>query len=323
MIELSFSKRFVATLIATLSFSCCQNPQAPVYSGDLSTRGSIPHFILVGDTQRTSLLEFWREQNDEARRAVLNKIAQEDPAFLVILGDLVFQGDDERHWRWFDGYTYAMREKQIPVFPLPGNHEYFGNHSKAFKSYFERFPHLTERLWNTFRFRTAAVILLNSNIGKLNEQELQEQDEWYQSKLKEYQGDQSIKTVIVCCHHPPFTNSTVVKDDKDVAQVREHFLEPFRNTPKAKLFFTGHCHCYEHFIEGGKHFIVSGGGGGPRQKLIVDPEKRSYEDTYKGGEYREFHFCKVVFQEDNLLVQMVKIDEALKIWSVGDEFVVN
>ena len=323
MSVLPFPKRFITVLLATVSLCCCHAPQVPVYSGELSTRGSIPHFILVGDTQRTSLLEFWREQNEAARRAVLNKIAEEEPAFLVILGDLVFQGDDERHWRWFDDYTAAIREKQIPVFPLPGNHEYFGNHSRAFKNYFGRFPHLSERLWNAFRFRSVAVILLNSNFEKLNEQELEEQDEWYQSKLREYEGEESIKTIIVCCHHPPFTNSTVVKDDKDVEQVREHFLEPFCETPKAKLFFTGHCHSYEHFIERGKHFIVSGGGGGPRQKLVVDPQKRSYEDTYRGGEYREFHFCKVVFLDESLQVQMVKIDEALRYWSVGDEFVVS
>src|SRR5438132_4853891 len=105
MARLPFPKRFIVFLVAIISLCSCSAPQSPVYSGDLSSRGSIPHFILVGDTQRTSLLEFWREQNEAARRAVLNKIAEEEPAFLVILGDLVFQGDDERHWGWFDDYT--------------------------------------------------------------------------------------------------------------------------------------------------------------------------------------------------------------------------
>jgi len=292
------------------------------YSGDTSTRQGIPVIVFVGDTQRTSVWEriIGREQNDAQRQAVIERIAKENPALLIILGDLVFQGDDQHHWELFDEVAAPIRRQSIPVFPLPGNHEYFGDNRKGFDYFFARFPHLNRQLWNAVKFGSVAIILLDSNFDKMSRDLIDGQDEWYRTRLKEYQGDDRIKTVIVCCHHAPFTNSSVVSDD---SAVQAHFVEPFKATPKAKVFFTGHCHSYERFAMFDKQFVVSGGGGGPRQELIVDRTKRRHEDQYNGGRIREFHFCKVTLEQDRLRVQMVRIDAGLKDWSVGDEFVVN
>jgi hypothetical protein len=207
---------------------------APTYSGDISSRQAIPFFILVGDTQRTSLVELpiGRAQNDSARQLILNKIAEENPAFLVILGDLVYQGDNNRHWQRFDEFTTAVRQNNIPTFPLLGNHEYFGINRKAFDQFFARFPHLNRQLWYDVRFNSVAIILLNSNFKNMSQELINKQNEWYREILNKYQHDEAIKTVIVCCHHAPFTNSTVVSDD---AKVQEHFVEPFKSTPKARL----------------------------------------------------------------------------------------
>lgn len=293
----------------------------PAYSGEISSRQAIPFFILVGDTQRTSLLELpiGREQNDSARQLVLDTIGEENPAFLVILGDLVYQGDSKQHWARFDDFAAAIRQKSIPVFPLFGNHEYFGINKKAFDHFFARFLHLNRQLWYDVHFNSVAIIFLNSNFRNMKQDLVNKQNEWYRARLNAYQNDDSIKTVIVCCHHAPFTNSTVVSDN---AKVQEYFVEPFKSTPKAKLFFTGHCHSYERFIKGGRQYIVSGGGGGPRHKLLLG-NKRRHQDVYSGGAVREFHFCKIALEQGQLRVQMVKLNEELKSWSVGDEFVIE
>jgi 3',5'-cyclic AMP phosphodiesterase CpdA len=326
----------VSVLLIALSLACTSGntgkPESagvsesggsgPTYNGDITSRKDIPFFILVGDTQRTSGFEILagREQNDAPRQLVLDKIAEENPAFLVILGDLVFQGDDPSQWERFDEFAASIRQREIPVFPLFGNHEYFGSHKKAFDLFFSRFPHLHGEFWNAVRFGPIAVILLDSNIDRMGRALVDRQDSWYKEKLAEYEKDSGVKTVVVCCHHAPFTNSTVVSDD---AEVQQRFVEPFKSSAKAKLFFTGHCHSYERFSMFGKQFVVSGGGGGPRQKLVVDPQRRKHEDQYPGGEIREFHFCKVSVEQGRLRVQMIRIDDALENWSVGDEFVVN
>jgi len=298
----------------------CSGQQAVLYTGSISERQHLRSFVLVGDTQRTSFWEFWREQNDSARIAVLQKIASENPAFVIILGDLVSQGSNPIHWQQFDEYTADIRNSGIPIFPVLGNHDYFGNKERALGHYFSRFPHLEKSKWIAFRFLSVGIILLNSNFNELKDNERRQQHSWFIKKISEFQNDLALTTILVACHHPPYTNSKVVSDDKDVQRT---FVEPFIATPKAKLFFSGHCHSYEHFVKNDKHFIVSGGGGGPRQLLEIDAEKQRHSDTYKGGPLRDFHFCRFSILTEGVQVQMVRLNKGLREWSIGEEFVVR
>jgi hypothetical protein len=123
--------------------------------------------------------------------------------------------------------------------------------------------------------------------------------------------------IVVACHDPPFTNSTIVPESKDV-QVR--FVPEFMATPKAKLFISGHCHSYERFMVKGKMFVVSGGAGGPRQKVIVNRKRHRHLDIYDDKRIRPFHYCRMVIEKNRVIVQMIKFDDASKQWSTGDEF---
>jgi len=136
-----------------------------------------------------------------------------------------------------------------------------------------------------------AFIMLDSNFSSLSENHVNEQNQWYLGELERYEHDQTISYVIVCCHEAPFTNSRVVAPNK---KSKKYFAEPFLKFKKASLFFSGHAHTYEHFQIGGKTFIVSGGGGGPRHKVTTGPKKRRYDDLYFGGELRFMHFCEIV-----------------------------
>lgn len=206
------------------------------------------------------------------------------------------------------------------MYAVLGNHDYFGSTELALDNFFERFPHQQKRLWNTFRFRSVAFILLNSNISQMTRKQVDEQDSWYRAELAADQADSTITAIVVACHHPPFTNSTIVSDNDDV---RSNFVEPYLKTPKAVLFFTGHCHSYEHFIQDGKQFVVSGGGGGPRQMVTCDAKHWRHEDHYKGDPIRAFHFCRVTIESEGLKVEMVKLDSSNETWEVGDVFTVK
>jgi predicted MPP superfamily phosphohydrolase len=83
---------------------------------------------------------------------LVSAIANTSPAFVVILGDLVFDGSDPVHWQHFDYIIRALAKKQTPIFPLLGNHDYCSNnmhliesHScnneAAWKEYSHRFPY--------------------------------------------------------------------------------------------------------------------------------------------------------------------------------------
>ena len=77
--------------------ACTSLNRTPVqFSGQVDYRKDNSVLTIVGDTQRTSVWEHWflcREQNDEQRSKVMEGIVRQSPALLLILGDLVFQGD--------------------------------------------------------------------------------------------------------------------------------------------------------------------------------------------------------------------------------------
>jgi hypothetical protein len=43
-------------------------------------------------------------------------------------------------------------------------------------------------------------------------------------------------------------------------------------------------------------------------------------DSTRGTAIRDFHFCKITEEGSRIKVQMIKIDEKLGRWSIGDEF---
>jgi len=281
-------------------------PQAiPSYAGFAQIDPTKSHFLIVGDTQGTSRWEFWREKNDRERKLIIDEITKREPAFVVHLGDLTTRGSSEKHWHEFDDMHKEFRKKKIPYFPILGNHEFYGNDKKALHNYFERFPYLDKRRWYTFAWKNVGLILVDSNFSSLTKEQIEEQSQWYLNELEKFEKDPKIDFIIVCCHEPPFTNSRVVGPNKEA---KVNFADPFLRFQKARLFFSGHSHSYERFRMDGKFFVVSGGGGGPRHKVIIDARKQRYQDLFSGLELRFFHFCEIESNNDILVFKVLRLE---------------
>lgn len=295
--------------------------QTPDYSGNPNKIDTSSSIIFIGDVQLRGKPEILlgREDNKKAVKALLEKIAAENPSLVVILGDLTFPGSSTAAWQEFDKLAKPIHDKGIPVYPLPGNHEYFGDHAAGFEEYFSRFPNVENQLWYLKEWKDIAIITLNANFNQLSDDEIAKQNQWYYDKLRKIQADSTIATIIVCCHQPPYSNSTIVSDDRDV---QKYFVSAYLKTPKAKLFFSGHCHSYEHFHIRGKDFIVSGGGG-PRQDLKVPGRNSQKQDLYTGGLRRLHHYCKLIRDAHGLHVFMIQVEDDLKRWSVGEEIIIG
>jgi hypothetical protein len=97
---------------------------------------------------------------------------------------------------------------------------------------------------------------------------MEQQDEWLKKTLADLDADAAVQSVIVCCHHSPFTNSRIVRPSKEV---EEKFVPLYLESRKARLFLSGHCHAFEHYKVKGKDFLVIGGGGGLRQPFTAGP----------------------------------------------------
>ncbi len=290
----------------------------PSYAGFADINQNKNSFIVVGDTQRTSRLEFWREKNDRGRRLVIDEITKRAPAFVIHLGDLTSRGSSEKQWEEFDDMHQEFRRSNIPYFPILGNHEFYGNHQKALQNYFERYPHLDKRRWYSFNWKKIAFIMVDSNFSALSKEQFRGQTKWYLSQLQSFDGDKGIDYIIVCSHEPPFTNSQVIRPNQKIESM---FANPFLQIQKPGLFLSGHGHSYELFKAQDKFFMVCGGGGGPRHKVIVEPSRRRYEDLFIGPELRPLHFCEVENVEDGLRLRNLSLNPD-DTFTVGDPLIV-
>lgn len=286
-----------------ISAGCCEARTAPrPFDGGVDPKGGEP-FVLVGDLQTTSMLEFWREENDVERSLLVKKIASARPAFVVMLGDLVSNGSSASAWVDFDDLCAPIRDARIPVLAVPGNHEYWLFRG-GLDHYFARFPHLARRSYYEATYGPLRLLFLNSNKTALEASVWASQLRFYREALARADADSSVRGVLVLLHHPPYTNSTVTGDE---AHVKREIVPAFFEAKKTLAMITGHVHSYEHFYRNGKTFLVSGGGGGPRAELALGERRRHADDLFDGPGIRAFHYLNVKPSTAGLSIDVVAL----------------
>jgi 3',5'-cyclic AMP phosphodiesterase CpdA len=289
-----FAARY--SLLSALLLSSCASP----YLAQRHFTNVVPQgaktIAVIGDQQRTSWLEFWKESNTEHAQVVTNAMLKK-PDALLLLGDHVFWSSSKADWQFFDEIMQPVHDAGIPVFPLFGNHEYFGNQDVGLKNMQSRFA-AARITWYRWDADSVAYIMLNSNWHDIGEDSTLLQRSWFEEQLAACENDVTIRAIVVSSHHPPFTNSSVVSDD---VRTRDEFVPLFVRTRKGQLWLSGHCHALEMFEQNGKRFIVSGGGGGPRQRLLTGIDAR-YADVFDSGPVRPLHSILLLRVADSIQI---------------------
>jgi hypothetical protein len=213
-------------------------------------------------------------RNEEARDSLFSDIIHRKPSYLFFLGDITSAGSHNKSWIPIDRFLSRLATQHTIVNAIPGNHEYYTSSRKGIANFRQRFPQ-NSLLGYCVTIDSMAFVMLNSNINKLTAEQILQQQQWYSSKMDSLDTDRGVKAIIVCLHHSPYTNSTIVSPSKAVS---EAILPRFIRSPKARLLMSGHSHNLEYFKNtSNKHFLVLGGGGGLTQPLRL-PGKRLYTD---------------------------------------------
>src|SRR5579864_600620 len=82
-------------------------------------------FVAYGDTRFTDPADH-EHTSPERRRAIVARIASDKPDFLVINGDIVYNGGVANDWKVFDQESAPWHAAGIRVFPALGNHDVRG-----------------------------------------------------------------------------------------------------------------------------------------------------------------------------------------------------
>ena len=269
-------------------------------------------FGFISDTQAPLWIEkLWvkSNHNEEATEAIFNQIRKEtNLTALFHLGDITPWGSLGLAWHSIDKQFAKLKGVPIPVYAVPGNHEYFFPSLLGLSQFQKRFPDF-KKSWYSVKIKNTEVILLNSNFSHLSKSDIKEQKKWYTKTLADAEKDTLINFIIVGTHHSPFTNSTIVEPS---CEVEKEFVQPFLRNSKCKLFISGHAHAFEHFKEDDKNFLVVGGGGGLQQPLFTGTDQRKKDYFPISSSIRMFHYLLIEEKENFLLAKVVMLNDDFK-----------
>jgi acid phosphatase type 7 len=312
MVSLSKSLAFVLLLVTPLLFAQTQ----PV---ELHAQAGTPfRFIVYGDTRFTDPADI-KAASAPVRRALVQAIAEADPAFISVGGDIAYNGDATNDWKVWDSETEVWRQRHIMVYPALGNHDLHGNQTIALANYFQRFPALQNNRYYSVRAANTLMLMLDSSLDETSGQ----QGEWLAKKLDSLPSD--VDFVFLVLHHPPYTASSdktpggghsARHPERLLAQV----LEEHQGRTHARfVVFSGHVHNYEHQEHNGVTYFVTGGGGARPYPIERTP------DNPLNGKSVNYHYLLVEVDRGNLKITMHRLDltSGAAVWTQPDSVAIS
>lgn len=293
---------------------CTKKSIAQTSAANLTIDVKTPfRFVAYGDTRFHDPRDF-DAANPPVRLALVQAIADVDPAFLCFTGDVVYNASDD-DWRVFDKETSIWQEKKIPVFPALGNHDLHGDEKIALRNYFKRFPDLKNSRYYSVRAANTLVLVLDSSLDELTGP----QGTWLADQLDHVPVD--VNFVFLMDHHPPYTSSSGERmfsgghSARSKEQLLAKMLEERQSHARYKMiFFSGHVHNYERHEHGGVTYFVLGGGG-----AHAYPIERAPSDPFQSKEIN-YHYLLLEVDQQQVTMTMNRLDltSGKPVWTQPD-----
>ncbi len=287
--------------------------------------------------------DYGAETRASMRLAVSDAAEDIDADFIMILGDMVADGQRSSHWELFVREYAGPGDllAKYPFLPLLGNHERANDTTFAYPNYqavldYPRFY--------VQKMDEAVMFVLDSNFiidqyyfldqdhqDRLFEEWFVSDDPsdpaWLQRKLEQYE-DRTYK--IIAMHHPIVTFAWHAYDwyhegyGRQLPQKRKKLLDLFAEY-NVDILFNGHEHLYEHNIlryeapttgSGILHTVTSSGAGTPVRQTATLPEFRDRMQQYQEHgidvtnvlQRSVYHFTQVTVAEENMIVETYQVD---------------
>jgi 3',5'-cyclic AMP phosphodiesterase CpdA len=211
-----------------------------------SGEGSSFSFAVVGDSG----------SGGKGQLKVASLLRRLKPDLILHTGDVVYPAGEERHYvrRFFAPYEDIIKE--VPIFPVLGNHDVRTGNGAAFLENFHPplgSPGSTKRYYS-FDWGDTHFVALDSELyhgdggGKAEQQK---------AFLERDLAATGRRWKVAFLHRSPYGSSRHGGDGR----IRED-LEPIFKGHGVDLVFAGHDHVYERTIPiKGVTYVVSGGGG--------------------------------------------------------------
>jgi acid phosphatase type 7 len=259
-------------------------------------------FIAYGDTRFTDPANT-RQSNPRIRQWLVGQIAKENPAAIIMNGDIPLAGTVANDYSVFQAETKIWRDLRLRVFPALGNHEFVGEPRNDLENWWNTFPEMRNRRWYSAQLGSRVYLLaLDSDTSLLPGSD---QARWVEKQIKDLPA--STDFVIVSMHHPPVADvQTHIEVDhnprpNEIA-LRDYLSQAARTSHARFLVSAGHIHNYERSIVDGVTYLVAGGGGAPPYFV-----ERTPEDLYKSILFPNYHYVKLTVEKDRLHAAMYRV----------------
>jgi hypothetical protein len=244
-----------------------------------------------------------KDTDPRIRKWLVNRIAAEHPAAVIMNGDVPLAGNVANDYAVFHAETKIWRDLHLRVFPVLGNHEFVGDPQQDLENWWNAFPELRNRRWYSVQLGSRVCVLALDSDASLSPGS--DQANWIAKQIGGLPS--SIDFVIVTMHHPPVADvQTHILIDhnprpNEIA-LRDYLSQAARTSHASFLISAGHIHNYERSVVGGLTYLVSGGGGAPPYFV-----ERTPEDLYKSILFPNYNYVKLTLEKDHLHAAMYRV----------------
>lgn len=278
--------------------------------------------VAYGDTRFTAAGET-AASSPTARRALVAKIAAENPAAIFINGDLTFHGLGA-DYEVYRVETRIWRDQHLRIYPALGNHELSGClESICLERWWSAFPELRGLRWYSVAVGSRLIgIALDSDTSLLPGSA---QRTWLESQIAAL--DPQVQAVLIFMHHPPVAALQTVKFVDHNARANEQALAAYLKKAAAVsaarfVVSAGHIHNYERLAQDGVTYLVSGGGGATPYEV-----DRTAADLYQDQDFPNYHYVRFVLRATTLSGEMLRLQDYAAAspshWSRKDRFEIS
>ncbi|MGO9424241.1 MAG: metallophosphoesterase family protein [Steroidobacteraceae bacterium] len=283
-----------------------QSPPEPPVAATFSVNDAdLPDplvFIAYGDMRFTNPAET-SASNPSVRRALVDKIAEEQPAAVFINGDLPWHGvsDDYAQYR---EESRPWRLQHLRIYPALGNHEFAAcAEAQCLERWWSAFPELQGRRWYSVALGSKVLALaLDSDASLLPDSD---QRRWLEHQLSVI--DPRVRLILILLHHPPVADEQSAKlmdhNPRPNEQAFAEYLSGLAAYTRARIVVSaGHIHNYERFVRDGVTYLVSGGGGAKPYEVDRTPA-----DLYQSRDFPNYHYVRFELRPNVLVGEMIRL----------------
>ena len=301
-------------LLAAVS-SCAQNHAADLPTNQLLSEAgptfripqsevdAHPSVIAYGDMRFTDPTNV-KSTDPRVRKWLVEKIAQEHPAAVLLNGDVPLAGNVVNDYAVYKEETKPWRDAQLHVYPALGNHEFHGpDPQQCLENWWNAFPEFRNRRWYSSQIGSRMyAIALDSDTSLLPDSD---QARWL---TKQIEGlPKSVDFLIISLHHPPVADIQKHLEVDHNPRPNEIALRDILSKLQAQshaqfIVSAGHIHNYErHNVDGVIYFVSGGGAAHP---YYVE---RTPDDLYQSNLFPNYHYIKFTLGSDGLKGVMYRI----------------